>query len=305
MKYYFQLQVLRIHRHVQSFGLNPFFVYAVLIVLFSVFSYLLFEKTTYGIYIYFFLTISAVLGTENRDRSEFLAYNFSKKELTRIRWIENTVIVAPFTVFLVSQLLILECLLLNAIVGVLSLFHVKSNQTLVLPTPFSRWPFEFIVGFRKTFWAFILIGILTGIAIKVDNFNLGIFSLMVVYLLCMGYFLKPEPELYVWMFAETPNQFLQRKMKEASLYSLMTSALVAGILVLFFPDKAHFVLIVEVLGLLFVIAALLGKYAFFPAEINLMQGIVLGLCFLFPPLLLVVIPYFYSLSKRNLSTLLK
>ncbi|MBK7030860.1 MAG: hypothetical protein IPH45_17355 [Bacteroidales bacterium] len=52
----------------------------------------------------------------------------------------------------------------------------NSRWNFTIPTPFSKHPFEFAVGFRKTFLAWLFAYFLTIMAISVGNFNLGVFS---------------------------------------------------------------------------------------------------------------------------------
>ena len=49
----------------------------------------------------------------------------------------------------------------------------QTNFNLTIPTPFSKKPFEFSTGFRRSFFMFPIAYILTFIAIRVDNFNLA------------------------------------------------------------------------------------------------------------------------------------
>jgi hypothetical protein len=44
----------------------------------------------------------------------------------------------------------------------------------------------------------------------------------------------------------------------------------------------------------------LAKYSAYPDEIHLTIGVIIAFTILFPPLILVVIPYFYTKSINNL-----
>jgi len=70
---------------------------------------------------------------------------------------------------------------------------------------------------------------------------------------------------------------------------------------LFFnPENALVVFTAELVGILFVITALLGKYAYFPSEINIIPGFTIAISIFFPPFLLVSLPYFYFKAVKNL-----
>jgi hypothetical protein len=50
---------------------------------------------------------------------------------------------------------------------------------------------------------------------------------------------------------------------------------------------------------------LLGKYAFFPTTMNLPQGLLMAFSFLFPPMLLFLLPYFYRRCIHQLNPILE
>lgn len=89
------------------------------------------------------------------------------------------------------------------------------------------------------------------------------------------------------------------------LHSTFLSLPIFLLLVLFFSDKAFIVIVFEIIGILFVVMSLLGKYVSYPADINPTVGFTIGLTLLFPPLILLIIPYFYFQSKQNLQSILK
>ena len=80
-----------------------------------------------------------------------------------------------------------------------------------MPTPFSKNPFEFTTGFRRTLLIFPLAYALTVIAINVDNLNLGIFSILLIFLIVLSFYSKPEEEYYVWVHADTPKSFFEEE----------------------------------------------------------------------------------------------
>jgi hypothetical protein len=142
-------------------------------------------------------------------------------------------------------------------------------------------------------------------AVLHDNVNLGIFSLVVILFTCLSYYTNAEPTVYVWVFSMTAVQFLFYKIKVAVLYSAMLCLPALLALAYFFFGQIAFALAVFALGLLYIIATLLGKYAFFPSTMNLPQGIVLAISFSFPPLLFFIIPYYYLRAVKQLKPILE
>ncbi|MFT4680032.1 MAG: hypothetical protein ACI84C_001456 [Flavobacteriales bacterium] len=304
MKFYFRLQLKRMIRLIEWAGINPYLGLALLFVVFSFSSAMIFQRIGFAEYIYplIGLVLLSVLG--RRQRSEFLNNTFTIYGYRRIRVIENLIFAMPFLIVLLIQghWLPALCFLLGAIT--MSFFNQGSHMGIALPTPFGRWPFEFISGFRRTWWIFPICYVLAYCALDADNLNLGIFALVATFLPCLNYYSKPEPTFFVWIFQATPSQFLWSKIKIALVCSFLLSVPLMIVLIVFDPSKFYVVLIFEVVGMAYVVASLLGKYAFFPSEINLIQGIVLALSIWFPPLLVVVIPYFFAKSKQNLQSIL-
>jgi hypothetical protein len=73
---------------------------------------------------------------------------------------------------------------------------LKSKHSL-LYQPLYKYPFEFTVGFRTNYFMFFITYFLAIMAIHVDNFNLGIFSLILVFLSCSAILQIQKNEFYV------------------------------------------------------------------------------------------------------------
>jgi len=151
------------------------------------------------------------------------------------------------------------------------------------------------------FFAFFLLTM----AVLHHNPNLGIFSLIVILFTCLSYYTNTEPSVYVWIFSKTPGEFLLHKVKVAVLYSMLLCLPCFMALAYFFSAQFVFALAVFTLGLFYIIATLLGKYAFFPSAMSLAQGIVLAISFSFPPLLLFIVPYYYVRAVKHLKPILE
>jgi hypothetical protein len=177
---------------------------------------------------------------------------------------------------------------------------IKTGINFTIPTPFYKKPFEFTVGFRNTFYIFPIAYILTCIAISVDNFNLGIFSLLLVFLVAFSFYTQPENEYFVWSFALTPKQFIIEKIKTALLFTSIVSLPIVLTLCFFYYTNIDALIAFYIIGCIFLITIISAKYSAYPDQINLPEGIIIAICISFPPLLLVFAPYFYLKAIKKL-----
>ena len=302
MKFYFALQYRRLKHYLREIGINPYITFVIVIIVFVLLSNRFFQKIAYAYYIYPFFAIAILNSFGNKKRNEFLKNCFSVNDFRKIRLLENLLVFTPFFLFLLYKQQFIIAFSVYVIGALLSLFNKVNKFNFVIPTPFYKFPFEFTSGFRKTFWIFLLAYMLTYISISVTNFNLGIFPLIITFLTSMSFYFTQESIFFVWINSEKPAGFLWEKIKTAIFYSILISLPISLSLIIFFSDRAFIVMIFEILGALFVVTSLLGKYAYYPLEISLIPGFAIGFSFLFPPLLLVIISYFYSNSKQNLDS---
>ena len=304
MKHYFYLQLLITNRKIKETGINPILAYLLGLGAFLLIAAYLFQKTEFAKYIVLLTYLSLLPKLSENNRTDFFIATFGDRLKNKIRILENVLVSIPFNMVLLYQNALLEAALLCAIAIILAVFSFKTNVNFTLPTPFAKRPFEFLVGFRKTFYIFPMAYFLTLIAIQVGNFNLGIFSMLLIFGTVLSFFAKPEQAYYVWVHAYTPKKFLLHKIATATQY---TSILVAPVLVsllFFYPNEFHIVLLFFLIGLLFVWTIILAKYSAYPNEMSLPEGMLLAFSVYFPPMLLVMIPFFYKKSIQKLKMLL-
>lgn len=294
-----------LNRKFTDVRIGPVLAYVFLIAGFVALSIFLFSKTNVAHYLYVAVALSLVGSLSETKRNEFLKTSFKSKEYRQIRIIENLVVSLPFAGFLMYKQLFIVVLILIVLAAFLSLVNLKTRYSFTLPTPFYKKPFEFTVGFRNTFFLFPIAYAITVISVSINNFNLGIFSLMAVFAISMNFYSKPEDEFYVWSFNMTSKQFLVDKIKTAFVYSAWLVIPVLLILGIAFYEKWHYILLFLVVGYAFLIAAITAKYSVFPNEINLTEGFLIATSLFFPPLLLFIIPYFFSQSVNRLKHYLK
>jgi len=304
MREHFRLQYKLFNRHLREFGIAPRLAYILMALLFVGVSELFFRRLFAPEYIYPLIGLSFFGLLQNAERTEFFKRIYLPQKYQKVRTAEYILLASPICFFLLYKLAFLSSATLLGIALLMSFLPDLKISGQSIPTPFGRFPFEFTVGFRKSFPAFILAALLLGIGLKVDNFNLGMFSIVLVFFVFLSYFSLAEPLTYIRFFACSKSDFLKRKMKIAAIYSLTFALPYAIILSIFYPDKILFIGLLLLLGMLYVWAALLGKYAAYPSSLNILQGFALGFSLMFPPLLFLIIPWFFKLSLKNEKILL-
>lgn len=305
MKQYFILQFKMINRQLIEWGIVPLIGYVVGLFVFIIISLKLFENTQYAEYIFIVLAISLVIKLNEISRNDFLKICYSKVEYIKIRIVENIIVSIVFITFLCYQEKYLSAFLLFIAACVMALIDLKNKSSFTLPTPFFKYPFEFTVGFRSNYLIYFFAYFLTCMSISVNNFNLGIFSLILTLLSCLYYYTNTEDEFYVWVFSLTPKEFLKYKLKNIILYSTILCLPIIVSLSLFFYTKIDIILGIQCLGYFVIYKTMLAKYTVFPEKLNIRFAIVIVLTMWFPPLLLIIIPYLYLQSIKKLKEILQ
>jgi hypothetical protein len=302
---YFQFQYKRLLRSIKELGVNPYLAIVVCLLIFLYVSNSLFNKVEYFQYLYVVLAAIAFSLLGNADRNEFLKNIFTLEDYRKLRLFENLILALPFFFFLLFRHFYILAFVTLACSLICSTYNNFGRSNFNIPSPFSKKPFEFTVGFRNSYLVFIILYIIAIISISVGNFNLGIFTYLILFLVCLNFYAYAEPLFYVWIHAQQPNIFLKNKIRIAILYSFYISIPVAVSLVLFYPLKAYITVIVGICGLLYVVLAVLVKYTNYPGQAKLPQVFLMALGIIFPPLLLLLIPYFYLKSVKKLNIYLK
>ena len=239
------------------------------------------------------------------NRNNFLKLIFPREDYFRVRILENIITVLPFIIFLGFKNEPYTILLLIALSTFLSLMNINNQVTLTIPTPFYKKPFEFIVGFRIWIGVFLFAYFLTATSIIYQNFNLGLFSLVLVFLLCLSFYNEPENEFFVWVHKLKVNGFLFDKIKTAIIFSTIISSPIILSLLFFFQTEIWVIISFQILAYCYLLTVILAKYSAYPQKMNLPQGILLALSIIMPPVLLALIPFFYLQSYRRLKEILE
>jgi hypothetical protein len=184
------------------------------------------------------------------------------------------------------------------------LFNFSTNLNVTIPTPFSKKPFEFTVGFRKTFYVFPIAYFLAYISISVGNFNLGVFSMLLIGLTCFSFYSKIENDYFVWNYNLSSKEFLIEKTKTCLIFFTLLSLPIIIALSISFFKEIDILIVFLLLCYAYLTTIIFAKYSSFPNEMNMSQGILIAISFMFPPILLIFIPLFYSQSIKKLNTVL-
>jgi len=304
VKSYFQLQYTLINRRFKDSGIEPLIGYILILAGFTAFSFYLFNKTIYAKYIYIAIAATALTTLSETKRNEFLQLCLGDRKLRMTRIAENMMAALPFIAFLMYKQLFIEAIALVPLSGFMALARFNTGTSFTIPTPFYKKPFEFTAGFRNSF--FLLAGAygLTVAAAAVGNFNLGIFAILAIIAITCGYYSNPEQEYYVWSYRLKPAQFLFGKLRTALLFSFLLCLPAALLLSIVFYNSTGYVALSMVAGLAFLAGVVTAKYAAYPGKISLPQGFMLAFCVYFPPLLALVIPYFFITAIQRLNRLL-
>lgn len=304
MQHYFQLQYKIFNRQIEVFGIHPILAQLLIPAVFLLASLLIFHKTDFAVYIYISLAIASISRLSERNRNEFLQSCFPENTYHRLRLYENLLMLLPFALFLCFKMYILAAAVLLFLGGGISLINFSNAWNYSIPTPFSKHPFEFTVGFRKSYLIIAIAYFLTYMGIQVDNFELAAFSLIIIFLTSLSYYSTPESIFFVWIFSAAPPQFLLKK--------ILTAMLQLGVLYLptllsisyFYPSQFPLLLGIFAFSVLYLATVILAKYASFPKPNSLPEVLILAACFIFPPALLIIIPYFYRRAIQKLKLIL-
>lgn len=301
---YFTTQARMIHRAIRAAGLSPIIGYALLTLVFLAASTFIFYKTTYAAYVYTAAALALTIPLAAGERVRFLNHIYGHKIACILRLVEQWLCALPFVLYLAFQqeyIAIATLLLATSAASRLRYGVMRQN---VVWTPFSQRLYEFAAGFRRSWWAVLMGYLLVGIGIGVHNFNLSAAALGLLYIITMGYYTEADDVYHVWNHKGTAATFLQQKIKTALLYSFATAALPALAIAVRFPNQYWVVAAVLLVATLYLILFLLGRYVCFPSKINIPYAILFATALGFPPMLLVLLPYFYNISIKRLNKIL-
>ncbi len=302
--YYLKLQFKRFERFCSELGMPSLLALFISLLIFAAASFLLFERMESATIIYFACSIFALMFVVNRSPLDLLKSIFTKRQLIIIRLLEHLLIAVPFMIILIikSGWMWMVALLMTAIT--LAFTPIHSFNTPRIPTPFKKLPFEAIVGFRRWLVLILISYFLLAKAIQVDNSNLGIAMPVFLILLCVTFYLRIEPMIYVWIYRFSPRKFLWLKLKSAYKCTMILIFPMIILIGIFFPESMLGLLIALIYGLMILTLLILAKWASYPEEINIPQAVLMGIAFLLPPVLVFIMFMFYKKAVGKLTPIL-
>jgi hypothetical protein len=298
---YFKLQLTLFNRRFSDAGILPWLGYLLSFAGFGIVCTYLYQKTDFAGYILLLLYMSIISPSGDKKRNDFLLSMYGDIVKRNIRLLENGIAAIPFLwVFAVcgdylqSIILLFMCFSMGMMTS-----RTTFNKT--LPTPFFKKPDEFTSGFRKTILLLLAAYTLAVIALSVDNFNLGVFTVLLIFMVCMSFYGSPEGEYFIWIHNRNPHEFLKHKLLNACKNTLTLALPVIVLLFSKYPDKVIILAGFCAVGICFLSTVILAKYSVYPSEINVPESLLIGICIFFPPAFLAVIPFFYKKSVTKLN----
>lgn len=306
MKTFFAIQFKRIYRHLDDFGINPILGLILISLVFISFSSFLFTQLSFAKWIYLLLALFAKSALNSDRAKEMLKLNI---DAPLIRWsintLQNALILLPFLIVLLIQRETMVALILLGFVFIDLPSGQGTQRFFSFPTPFSKTPFEFTIGFRRSLLVYLLSYTLTTIAVIVGNFNLGVVAMILLMLSCANFYTKTEPETFVIAYNEGPLQMLKAKAIIGVKQLLISVLPIVILLIVFEAEQVGLVLLFLLAGILFLLTNIFIKYAHFPNDADFVRMVLVPFMILFPPLLLFLMPYYYHLAKKRLTHLTK
>ncbi len=304
IKHYFELKYLITKRIIkEDIGIHPYLGFLLLLLAFVFGSYIIFARIPYPAWCYALIGIMTMLQQGSTQKQQLLKPILARNYV-KVRLIENLMFSFPFALFLSIKGEFYTPIALLLLSLILVFYERKKIHKPVIPTPFWKWPFEAIVGFRTTWFLILILYFVLVKAIDVSNANLGLVAYGLLNLVCSLFSLiKLEPVYFIWIHDGSPQKFLSEKIKN----SLITASILCvpwGILLsIAFPSQALTLFIVQIISLLAGLTFVLIKYSMYPRKLDLLQAIPLLVSLFFAPMLIIMPFIYYNKAIRQLKKL--
>ncbi|WP_299117467.1 ABC transporter permease [uncultured Winogradskyella sp.] len=259
----------------------------------------------FAIHLYILLAFRVLIKLIGKQKNDFLKFLLTKKNYILTKLIENFIGILPFVFFLTYKKLFLYIPIFIALAITSIFFNFNRGFNFTIPTPFYKKPFEFTIGFRNTFYIFPIVYYLLYISVSVKNFNLSVFSMLMIFLVVSSYYSKLENEYFIWNYKTSPEEFIHKKIKTGLTYTTLLSSPIFIVIGINFTAEFETLLIFWLLANAYLTTIILAKYAAYPFQTDLPQWVFIGISIAFPPLLIIQIPYFYFQSRKKLNTILE
>lgn len=300
MSYYFRLQLRIVKRKLRAFGIHPNLALFLIILLFALISYLLFQRTTYAPYILMVFGIFTSKSLDDSSKIDFLKLNFSKKQVFKIRLWEHYVFIIPIVIVLLITFNYWQALLLIVLIPFLAKININMGAVLNIPSPYKKYPFEFTVGFRKFILLIIIAYIVGFTGCIVGNYNIAIFGLMLLAFSMMNYYSLPEPSIIIWEDIRSASQLLHYKLLVGLRYFSITCLPLLILIFSFYPTYWVYTIMWMAIVIIYFLFFILMKYDAYPDQMNLPHTIYFIASLVIPPLVLIFAFKFYKNALNNI-----
>jgi len=301
--YYFNLQRKRFERAVQEFGLAPWLAYTLIAFIFTLFVHLLYIKTSFPAAILTFSGLIYPFKLSQEKRTDFLKSLFTE-HFNKIRLLENLFVSIPVMIALFIKLEFLYLAVLMISLIILSFWRGKSLSSKSYNKLFSKYPFEFTSSIRLTAPIFILSYFLCGMGLYVDNYNLSVFSLALIFFMTMTFYSIQEAKYLIWIFDKSVDQFIFHKFISGLKYALISSLPIIISICWFAPQHWYIVALIVICGLANLLNIIIIRYGIYPKEYGLFDSLAIVFCVLMPPFALISIPLYYKKLRTSIKPLL-
>jgi len=301
-----KIRLLQTFRLFKDLGIIRFLVLISIVVLLLIYIFGLINRPEFA----YFVAISAVMMVfildSKRTDKLFLKGLFEKSQLIFIA--EYLIITLPISILLLidKQFLSLIFLYLGLITVSISTIKIKIKET-TLNNRLIKWipsnAFEIIGGLRSHFYPLLLVNIL-GIAFSFWAFSAPI-AITINTLIWSSFYQKCEPRNWIIASELPANRFLIDKIKKSILIFISFQLPLIASFVCFNHNYFLILLIILTLSILYLVLAILLKYALFESNrINSAHQIVMGIVLFTLPILLIMLPIYYLMSEHKLNKLL-
>jgi hypothetical protein len=306
LRFYFILQARCFLRSLKNYNESPYTLLIVLSLAFIFISQVFLNKVQYAASLYLLPETAIILSLGGKTRNQFLSSIFLNKKYAILRILENLLAAFPFMIFLLLNNHFWLVIISIALSILLSFFNkIGIGYNFIIPSPFSKRPYEFTTGFRKTYLILFIIYCTNIYSIIINNLILGLSSLLAIFIICMTFYSHLDPVFYVWIHAQSAKTFLTKKIKTAVIYSLLLCLPPALFLIAIYPASIGLITTTLIVGLSYMVLTILYVYVNFPVKTTQSQNLQYMTGVLLPPLLILILPNFYFQSVRRLKEYLR
>lgn len=302
MKYYFSLLVRILKRSMTAWGLS-WFTGGLVTIGFCLLMYTATQKfPQYAGYGFIYLGLSFLFMLQGTERMAFLKLLFPvKKHFIAVRILENFCALLLLLILSVCFAYFFAAIVLGCSIFIFAYFDRSIRWKKSLLTPFRRYPFEFIILFRRTWLVYLVLYSLGIIALVVHNFNLLLVVIALLGFVGLQAYAEIESKELLWNYSMSPPAFLRHKIKRGvvqQLCLLLPLMLLGGSV--FYGQIPWLLLVVLVMSAVLILV-LLMKYAVYPGATGIVMQFLILISIVLPFLLIGLIPYYYRKAWRNLA----